>query len=47
MPPEPGKQTTEIHIFSNILSKSNQTMKSDQLIKHNMRKFFRQVIHKI
>ena len=39
--PQPGKQTTEIHILLNIsISKKNQTTKYDQLIEYNMRYIF-------
>ena len=39
--PQPGKQTTEIHILLNIsISKKNQTTKYDQLIEYNMRHIF-------
>ena len=41
MTSQPGKQTTAIHILSNISrSKYNQTMKFGQLIEHNMRNIF-------
>ena len=39
MTSQPGKET--IHILTNILrSKSNQSMKFDQLIEYNMRNIF-------
>ena len=38
---QPGKQTTAIHILSNISgSKDNQTMKLGQLIEYQMRSCF-------
>ena len=38
---KPGKQAIARHILPSITrSKSNQTMKFDQLIKYNLRKFF-------
>ena len=41
MTSQPGKQTTAIHILPNISrSKSNQTLKFDQLIDYNKRNIF-------
>ena len=41
MTSQPEKETITIHILPNIsISKTNQTMKFDQLIKHNMTRFF-------
>ena len=38
MTSQTGKQTIAVHIFFNVSkSKDNQTMKSGQLIKYNMR----------
>ena len=42
-----GKQTIAVHILSNISrSKSNQTIKFDQLIESNMRNFFKKTYSK-
>ena len=41
MTSQPGSQTTSIHKLTNIWrKKDNQTMKSGQLIKYNMRSIF-------
>ena len=41
MTSQPGKETVAMHILSNISrSKSNQTMKYDQLIEYNKRNIF-------
>ena len=41
MTSQPEKQTTALHILTNISrSKDNQTMKFRQLIKYNMRNIF-------
>ena len=38
---QPGSQTIEIHVLTNISrSKGNQTIKFGQLIEHNMRNIF-------
>ena len=43
MTSQTGKQTVTIHILLNISrSKYNQTMKSGQLIKYNMKNVFRE-----
>ena len=41
MTPQPGLQTSEIHILANILrSKDSQAMKFVQLIEYSMKYFF-------
>ena len=41
MTPQPGLQTSGIHILANILrSKDSQAMKFVQLIEHSMKYFF-------
>ena len=41
MTPQPGEQTTEIHILTNISrSKDNQSTKFDRLIEYNLRNVF-------
>ena len=41
MTSQPGKKTIAIHILPNISrSKDNQTMKSGQLVEHNIRNIF-------
>ena len=41
MTPQPGEQTTEIHILTNISrSKDNQSIKFDRLIEYNLRNVF-------
>ena len=41
MTPQPGKQTIEIQILSNISrSKGSETMEFGQLIEYNMRNIF-------
>ena len=49
MTSQPGLQTNEKHILPNISqTKSDQTMKFDQLIEHNKRKNFpRKIIQKM
>ena len=43
MTSQPGKQTIEIHILTNISrSKGNQTMKLGQLIEYNKKNIFLQ-----
>ena len=48
MTSQPGQQTIAIHILANISrSKSNQTIKLDQLIEYNKRNIFAQKIRDV
>ena len=48
MTSQPGKQTIVMQILPNITkSKGNLTMKFDQLIEHNMRNIFLEIMQKM
>ena len=48
MTPQPGKQTTAVHILPNIsIITGNQAMKFGQLIEYNMKLLSSKIIHKM